>query len=157
MLKLENMSSQAIAWEAIHPAPVTEKGLVAPEASEEHDPRPWLRWPPGAAFLVIACSAMIFMAAFQTSMAVVRTEGLRGGLADVEENIQDTLPLQIPLPAFVYPAKPAVAATAVDAPDAAAPLRHRHAHHRRTMRLHHLLQQNGGTTAATPWSQDAAN
>jgi len=157
MLDPENMSSQAIAWKAIRPAYATEKGLVEIEAFKEHDPRSWLRWPPGAAFLVIACSAMIFMAAFQTSMSVVRTEGLRGGLADVEEDIQDTLLVQIPLPAFVHPAKPAVAATAFDAPDAAAPLRHRHAHHRRTLRLHHLLQQNGGTTTATHWSHDAAN
>jgi predicted small integral membrane protein len=155
MLEPENMSSQVIAWESVRPVPAPEKGLLEPVATDETAPRSWLRWPPGAAFLVIACSAMIFMAAFQTSMSVVRTEGLRGGIADVEENIQETLPVQIPLPAFVHPAKPAIVATSTDS--AAAPAPRRHAHHRRTVKLHRLLQQNGGTTTATPWSHDAAN
>jgi len=129
------MSTSILTWEAIRPAPVMKQSLIEPEATDRFAPRPWLHWPPGAAFLVIACVAMMFVAAFQTGVETVRRDGLRAGLQDGIAGIEESLP--VPLPSFVKPAVHIVAGKP-----------HR-AHHRRAARLHLLLQESPDKTA---WS-----
>jgi hypothetical protein len=123
------MSNLELALQAVSPTPVDKRRLIEPEATDRFAPRPWMHFPPGALFLVLACLAMLFVAAFQSGVQVVRRDGLR-------EGIEDAIP--IPLPAFAQPAaRPAAAG-------------HVHHAHRRHAKLHLLLQQS----SSTPWSHD---
>ena len=147
------MTSRVMTWNDTLAAPVprsplilNRERLVEPEATDRPAARPWMHWPPGAALLVLSCSTMLFVAAFQSSVAAVRRDGLSEGL---REGIEDTLPIQLPdnlpiqlpaMPAFIHPAKPAMAA------------RPHHARHHHRTKLHVLL--GDGSASATPWSQD---
>jgi hypothetical protein len=104
--------------------------LVEPEATDHVTAAPWLHFPPGALMLLIACASILMMAAFQSSVNIVRRDGLRDG---IREELADTIPLEILEQPIARPAAEGA---------------HRRVRRHHTVRLHRLLE----TTNATPWS-----
>jgi len=121
------MTTLTQAWEAIRPTPVSKGTLVEPEATDGFSPRPWFHLPPGALMMLCACAAVMIVAAFQSSVTVVRQEGFAAAIPLVAN-------LEQPL--------------ARSTPTSATALAHHRARRRHSRQLHQLLQQNG----STPWS-----
>jgi hypothetical protein len=90
------MTTLALAWDAISPTPVrtlSERGLIEPEATDQHPARPWFHLPPGALALLTGLSVATAAATLQTGYGDVRREGLP---ALLPEGLPGALPRVLP-------------------------------------------------------------
>jgi hypothetical protein len=70
------MTTMLQAWEAVAPTPVERGTLIEPEATNQHERRPWLHLPPGALAMITGVSVATAAAMVQVSFAEVTHEGL---------------------------------------------------------------------------------